>query len=101
MLSLYVLFWPSPAGAGVRLPGADKLVHAGLFWLLAGTAVLRFGASTRVLVLVLVYAVGSEVVQARLLAERSGDAWDAVADAVGALAGWVHARRRWTGPVRA
>ena len=29
-----MLFWPSPAGSGVTLPGADKLVHAGLFLLL-------------------------------------------------------------------
>jgi VanZ family protein len=65
-----------------------------LFWLLAGTAALRFGASTRVLAVVLVYAVGSEVVQAQLLAERSGDAWDALADGIGAVAGWLLARRR-------
>ena len=89
-----MLFWPSPAGAGVALPGADKLVHAGLFLLLAGTAALRFGASTRVLVLALAYAVGSEVVQAVLLAERSGDAWDALADGIGAVAGWLLVRRR-------
>ena len=78
----------------MALPGADKLVHAGLFWLLAGTAVLRFGASTRVLAVVLVYAAGSEVVQAELLAERSGDAWDALADGIGAVGGWLLARRR-------
>ncbi len=88
LLSLYVLFWPSPAGAGVPVPGADKLVHAGLFALLAGTAALRFGAMRRVLAGVLVYAALSEVVQAVLLAERSGDAYDLLADAVGALAGW-------------
>ena len=94
LLSLYVLFWPSPAGAGVTLPGADKLVHAGLFALLAGTAALRFAAARRVLLVVLGYAALSEVVQARLLAERSGDAWDLLADAVGALAGWYAVRRR-------
>ena len=94
LLSLYVLFWPSPAGAGVTLPGADKLVHAGLFALLAATAALRFGAARRVLLVVLAYAAVSEVVQARLLAERSGDAWDLLADAVGALAGWYAVRRR-------
>ena len=94
LLSLYVLFWPSPAGSGVTAPGADKAVHAGLFLLLAGTAALRFGAVPAVLVAVLGYAVGSEVVQALLLAERSGDAWDVLADAVGAAAGWHLVRRR-------
>ena len=94
LLSLYVLFWPAPAGSGVTVPGADKVVHAGLFLLLAGTAALRFGAVPAVLVVVLGYAVGSEVVQALLLAERSGDAWDVLADAVGAAAGWHLVRRR-------
>ena len=78
----------------MRLPGADKLVHAGLFALLSATAALRFGAARRVLLAVLVYAALSEVVQALLLAERSGDAWDLLADAVGALAGWYAVRRR-------
>jgi VanZ family protein len=94
LLSLYVLFWPSPAGGGVAVPGADKAVHAGLFLLLTGTAALRFGAVLPVLALALVYAGASELVQAALLAERSGDAWDVLADAVGAVAGWLLVRRR-------
>ena len=53
LLSLYVLFWPSPAGSGVQVPGADKAVHAGLFLLLAVTAALRFGTAPGVLVVVL------------------------------------------------
>jgi VanZ family protein len=94
LLSLYVLFWPSPAGTGVTVPGADKLVHAGLFALLAATAALRFGVARRVLAGVLLYAACSEVVQALLLAERSGDAADLLADAVGALGGWQLVRSR-------
>ncbi len=94
LLSLAVLFWPSPAGGGVAVPGADKAVHLGLFLLLAVTAALRFGAVVRVLVLALAYAAGSELVQASLLAERSGDAWDVLADAVGAAVGWLFVRRR-------
>ena len=78
----------------MTVPGADKIVHAGLFLLLASTAALRFGAGVPVLVLVLGYAVGSELVQAGLLAQRSGDAWDVLADAAGALAGWLAVRRR-------
>ncbi len=77
----------------MTVPGADKVVHAGLFLLLAATAALRFGAVPGVLVLTLVYAAGSELVQAALLAERSGDAWDLLADGVGAAAGWELVRR--------
>ncbi len=76
------------------VPGADKAVHAGLFLLLAGTAALRFGAAPLVLVLVLVYAAASELVQAALLAERSGDVWDLLADGLGAASGWELVRRR-------
>lgn len=93
MLSGYVLFWPSPAGSGVTLPGADKLVHAALFAALAATARLRFGGASRVLLAVLVYAALSELVQAALLARRSGDVLDLLADAAGACAGWELARR--------
>jgi VanZ family protein len=78
----------------VTVPGADKLVHAGLFLLLTGTAALRFGASRRVLALALGYAAASELVQAGLLAERSGDVWDLLADGIGAVAGWRLVRRR-------
>ena len=78
----------------MTVPGADKAVHAGLFLLLAGTAALRFGAGVPVLLFVLGYALGSELVQAAVLAERSGDAWDVLADAGGALAGWLAVRRR-------
>jgi hypothetical protein len=94
LLSLYVLFWPSPTGGGVTVPGADKAVHAGLFLLLAGTAALRFGVGLRVLAAVLGYAALSELVQAGLLAERSGDGWDLLADAAGAVVGRQLVRRR-------
>jgi VanZ family protein len=88
-----VLFWPEPAGGDVRVPGADKVVHAVLFGLLALTARARFGGRLAVLGAVLGYAVVSEVAQALLLAQRSGDAWDVVADVGGALCGWWLARR--------
>ena len=88
LASLYVLLWPSPAGGGLGPPGADKVVHALLFAALAGTAVTRFGAGRQVLAAVVGYAAVSEVVQALLLARRSGDLLDLVADVLGALAGW-------------
>ena len=93
LLSLYVLFAPDPGGPDTSLPGADKAVHLLLFALLAATARWRLGSATAVLAGVLVYAVLSEVVQAALLAERSGDLLDVLADAVGAALGWVLAVR--------
>ena len=89
VLSLYVLFWPSPAASDVSVPGADKLVHAGLFLLLAVTSRLRFGDLPQVLAAVLGYAALSELVQALLLPTRTGDLLDLVADAAGALGGWL------------
>jgi VanZ family protein len=88
-----VLFAPQPAGGGALPPGADKLVHATLFAVLAGTALARFGRPAPVLVSVLCYASASELVQALFLPTRSGDVRDAVADAVGVGLGWLAARR--------
>ena len=85
-----VLFSPSTPDEH-RFPGADKLVHAGLFALLAVSTRLRFG---RGLALVLAYGVLSEVLQAVLPIGRDGGAADALADAVGASVGWLAARRR-------
>ena len=93
LASLYVLFWPDPAGGSTELPGADKVVHALLFGALAATARWRFGAATGVLAAVLAYAAVSELAQALLLSRRSGDLWDLLADALGAVAGWLLARR--------
>ena len=93
-----MLFWPDPAG-GSGLPGADKVVHAVLFGLLAATARLRFGGRRALLVLLAGYALLSEVVQASLLAERSGDVGDLVADLVGVAAGWWLAGRAMKEPL--
>ena len=92
VVSLYALFWPRPAG-GPLFAGSDKVVHAGLFLLLAATARWRFGAAGRVLGAVLAYAGLSELVQAVGLSERSGDVLDLLADGVGAAVGWLLAGR--------
>ena len=88
LLSAYVLFWPDPAGGGSGPPGADKVVHAGLFALLASTSRLQFGGHRRVLLALVGYAAGSELAQAVLLPTRSGDVGDLVADLLGVAAGW-------------
>ena len=87
LLSLYVLFVPQPVGPAGP-PGADKVVHALLFAALAVTTRIRFGPAVRLLAFLAVYAVGSELVQAVVLPDRSGDAYDVVADLVGASVGW-------------
>ena len=90
--SLVVLFAPSGGGAPL-FPYDDKVVHATLFALLAGTARWRFGAGPAVLGAVCAYAPVSELVQAGLLPGRSGDVYDVLADLAGALAGWALAGR--------
>ena len=90
---MWVLFAPDPGAPRTGLPGADKAVHLLLFALLALTARLRFGPARGVLAGLVAYAVLSEVVQATLLAQRSGDVQDLVADLVGVAVGWG-ARRR-------
>ncbi len=92
LLSLYVLFVPRPVGPEGP-PGADKVVHLVLFGLLAATTRWSFGRVPAALAAVLAYAALSEVVQGLLLAERSGDVRDLVADTAGALLGWRAARR--------
>ncbi len=97
-MSLYVLFTPRTGGEGL-FPYADKVVHVALFALLAGTTRWRFGAVLAGLFAVAAYAVASEVVQARLLTSRSGDAYDVVADLAGAGFGWLLARRLLSRPL--
>ena len=74
------------------VPGFDKLVHGGLFLLLAVTTRWRFGPRLGLLATVAAYGVLSEIVQAVLLPDRSGDPFDALADTTGALLGWLLAR---------
>jgi VanZ family protein len=94
VLSLYVLLWPDPVGAGTGPPGADKAVHLLLFAALTASARLRFGPSRAVLAALVGYAAVSEVVQALLLSQRSGDLLDLVADLLGVALGWWATGRR-------
>ncbi|MCA1710726.1 MAG: VanZ family protein [Actinobacteria bacterium] len=92
LISLVVLFAPrTPSEQGI--PHIDKLVHGTLFLALAVTTRWRFGPRLAGLVAVLAYAAASELVQQRWLAQRDGDVKDFAADAVGALLGWLLARR--------
>jgi hypothetical protein len=102
-LQLVVLYWPRAAQPSDGLPW-DKLVHALIFGVVYAAGV-RAGIPWRLwFVVSLVHAGVSEVLQDTLLPRRSGDPYDAAADAVGvlvaALAMTVAAARRRTAPVR-
>jgi VanZ family protein len=88
LLSLVVLFSPR-APSEHAIPDLDKVVHATLFLLLAVTARWRFGARTTALVAVIAYGALSEVIQSVALSSRDGDVRDFLADAAGALLGWL------------
>lgn len=82
VLQLVVLYLPQDPGP-LPFPQADKLVHLSVFALPALFGLLA-GLPGRWVVGALVsHAVLSEVVQGALLAGRSGDPVDAVADVVG------------------
>jgi len=83
-VQLVLLYWPRAVNPSGGLPW-DKLVHALVFGLVMWTGV-RAGIPARPwLAVSLAHGVLSEVLQATLLPHRSGDPWDAVADAVGVL----------------
>jgi VanZ family protein len=86
LVSLAVLFTPGD-GVPSAPPGVDKLVHLALFAALASAGCWA-GARPRVLAVLLVaYALVSEVVQALAPLNRSGSLADAVADLIGVALG--------------
>jgi hypothetical protein len=102
-VQLVLLYWPRAVSPAAGLPW-DKLVHALIFGVVYAAGV-RAGIPWRLwFVVSLVHAGVSEVLQDTLLPRRSGDPYDAAADAVGvlvaALAMTVAAARRRTAPVR-
>jgi hypothetical protein len=92
--NLALLYWPRAVSPG-GVPHLDKLVHLVAFAAVAWAG-LRAGLPARWLLPVLVlHAVSSELVQARLLTRRSGDPVDVAADLLGTLAGTLLARASW------
>ncbi len=83
LVQLAVLYWPRPPDVGGGVPGLDLLVHVVVFAAVA-LAARRGGLPVLPVALALLaHAVLSEVVQDRLLAERTGSVVDVVADVVG------------------
>ncbi len=97
VLNLTALYWPSNVSSTVGIPQLDKGVHLLMFAALAWTG-LRAWPRGRVLIPLLVaHAVLSEVAQAALLTQRSGDVADVLADLAGVVAGILLARASWGG----
>jgi hypothetical protein len=94
LVSLAVLFAP-PSDVPSAPPGVDKIVHGGLFAVLALTGRWAGSARTVLAVALVCYAAASEVVQG--LIGRDAAVGDWVADVVGLLLGlltWYLIARR-------
>ncbi len=92
MLQLAALYWPRAVGPPSGLP-LDKVAHVLIFAAVMWTG-LRAGLPAVPLAgVLLLHAVASELIQARLFTGRSGDVWDGVADAAGVLLAWALAHR--------
>lgn len=89
VLQLVVIYDPNPSGVPA-FPGLDKIVHATIFALPTLVGLLALSERAWLVpALMVAHAPLSEVVQATLLPERSGDPMDAAADLVGVAAGIV------------
>ena len=101
LVSLAVLFTPAD-GVPSAPPGVDKLVHAGLFALLALTGRWAGIGRSSLGGLLVLYAAVSEVLQGLTPLDRSASVADWLADVAGVLLGlviWERLARRqgWTG----
>jgi len=99
LVQLAVVYAPSAGGAPL-VPHLDKLVHAAVFALPVLFGLLARLPPAPVVAVMALHAPVSEVVQATLLPQRSGDPWDAVADLVGVGLGVLAARAATSRSVR-
>ena len=96
VVQLVVLYDPTQPSVGglASVPGLDKLVHATVFALVMAAGRRARLPRLPLLVLTVIQAPVSEVVQAVLLPQRSGDPFDVLADLTGCLLGWWLTRER-------
>lgn len=85
---LVVLYAPrTPSTGGV--PGVDKVVHVAVFALVVWAGLRAGVARSLVLLVSVVHAPVSELLQATLLPNRSGEPLDVVADLLGCALGFA------------
>lgn len=88
----------------VTIPHFDKLVHFGLYFILAILtwygwtrqnffAALRANTALKIILLLALYGMTIEILQGTLTSDRSFDLWDELANSTGALAGTLAAAR--------
>jgi VanZ family protein len=96
LVQLAVLYDPSPPSVDglATVTGLDKVVHLGVFALVMAAGRVARLPRPWLLLLAVVQAPVSEIVQATLLPGRQGDPWDVVADLTGCLLGWWLTRER-------
>jgi hypothetical protein len=85
-VNLVVLYWPRAVSQG-GIPYADKVVHIAIFAIVVAAGLWARVPVVWLVSLAVVHAVSSELVQHWLLANRSGDPADVVADLVGVAIG--------------
>ncbi len=91
-VQLVVLYAPrAPSTGGV--PGLDKVVHLLVFGCVVAAGLRAAAPLVLVLAVSVVQAPVSELLQAAVLTNRSGDPLDVVADLAGCALGWWVARR--------
>jgi hypothetical protein len=94
LAQVVVLYAPGTTAESFAVPYADKVVHVAVFAAVV-VAGRRAGLPLRLLVVVsVVQAVVSEVVQDALVPDRSGDPFDVVADLAGVAIGVLASRTR-------
>jgi len=93
-VNLLLLYWPRGVGGG-GVPHMDKAVHLLVFAAVAWTGLRAQVPARWLLPLLALHAVTSELVQDRLLPDRSGDWADVLADLLGILAGTLLASASW------
>jgi len=87
---------PNPPGS-VGFPGADKLLHAGAYFLLAGLAALAFAASGKdisfagraAFAVAVAFGAGVELLQGVMQLGRTAEWGDLLANTFGALLAYV------------
>lgn len=89
LVQWWALYWPRPPSVQTGLP-LDKVVHFALFAVVTYAGVHAGLARWLVALLMLGQALLSEAIQHFWLAQRGGDVWDLLADALGIAAGlWL------------